>query len=261
MSVICCKIIIPTQHYINWQTHQKYFPRGVLRNCKKGVLRNFAKFTGKYLCQSLFFNKVAGLRSATLFKKRLWHRCFPLNLAKFLRIPFPTEHLWWLFLTHKMRKQVSSLIVEVSLYMVHHSNAHIFSLILGEAKQRFDNLKKRFSKKKSKYKKATKSGSGSREAKQAETELKKYDSLSWFAPYLRLKGNTVSNLPNTNVAEIKTNDDDMTEAEDNSSDCSEKSLFSSVSTNQSFETPWKRIAKWKKVKKRSNKLQKNQARS
>ena len=27
---------------------------------KKGVLRNFAKFTGKHLCQSLFFNKVAG---------------------------------------------------------------------------------------------------------------------------------------------------------------------------------------------------------
>ena len=30
--------------------------------CKKGVLRNFA---GKYLCQSLFFNKVARLRPAT----------------------------------------------------------------------------------------------------------------------------------------------------------------------------------------------------
>ena len=28
---------------------------------KKGVLKNFAKFTGKYLCQSLSFNKVAGL--------------------------------------------------------------------------------------------------------------------------------------------------------------------------------------------------------
>ena len=28
---------------------------------KKGVLKNFAKFTGKHLCQSLFFNKVAGL--------------------------------------------------------------------------------------------------------------------------------------------------------------------------------------------------------
>ena len=30
--------------------------------CKQGVLRNFAKFTGKHLCQSLFLNKVAGLR-------------------------------------------------------------------------------------------------------------------------------------------------------------------------------------------------------
>ena len=25
---------------------------------KKGVVRNFAKFTGKHLCQSFFFNKV-----------------------------------------------------------------------------------------------------------------------------------------------------------------------------------------------------------
>ena len=29
--------------------------------CKKGVLRNFAEFTEKHLCQSFFFNKVAGL--------------------------------------------------------------------------------------------------------------------------------------------------------------------------------------------------------
>ena len=65
---------------------------------KKGVLRNFAKFTGKRLCQSLFFNKVAGLTSATLLKKRLWRRCFPVNFAKFLRKPFLTEHLWWLLL-------------------------------------------------------------------------------------------------------------------------------------------------------------------
>ena len=37
---------------------------------KKGVLKNFTKFTGKHLCQSLFFNKVAGLRPAALLKKR-----------------------------------------------------------------------------------------------------------------------------------------------------------------------------------------------
>ena len=35
---------------------------------------------------------------ATLLKKRLWHRCFPVNFAKFLRTPFLTEHLRWLLL-------------------------------------------------------------------------------------------------------------------------------------------------------------------
>ena len=66
--------------------------------CKKGVLRNFAKFAVKHLCQSLFFNKVAGLRSATLLKRRLKHRCFPVNFARFLRTSFFIEHLWWLLL-------------------------------------------------------------------------------------------------------------------------------------------------------------------
>ena len=64
--------------------------------CKKSVLRNFAKFTRKHLCQSLLFNK--GLRLATLLKKRLWRRCFLVNFTKFLRKPFLTEHLWWLLL-------------------------------------------------------------------------------------------------------------------------------------------------------------------
>ena len=36
---------------------------------KKGVPRNFAKFTGKQPSQSLFFNKVADLRPATLLKR------------------------------------------------------------------------------------------------------------------------------------------------------------------------------------------------
>ena len=49
-------------------------------------------------CVSLFLNKFAGLRPATLLKKRLWHRCFPVNFAKLLITLFLTEHLWWLFL-------------------------------------------------------------------------------------------------------------------------------------------------------------------
>ena len=39
--------------------------------CKKGVLRNFAKFTGKHLCQRLFFRSLVQE-----------------NFAKFLRTPF-----------------------------------------------------------------------------------------------------------------------------------------------------------------------------
>ena len=59
--------------------------RSSYRSCSitKDVFRNFAKFTAKHLCQSFFFNKVAGLSPATLLKKKLWHRCFPVNFAKF----------------------------------------------------------------------------------------------------------------------------------------------------------------------------------
>ena len=45
--------------------------RSSTRRCSigKDVLKNFAKFTRKHLCRSLFFNKVAGLRPATLLKR------------------------------------------------------------------------------------------------------------------------------------------------------------------------------------------------
>ena len=35
--------------------------------CKKGILKEFAKSTGKHLCQSLFLNKVAGLRTSYFY--------------------------------------------------------------------------------------------------------------------------------------------------------------------------------------------------
>ena len=35
--------------------------------CKKGVLKNFAKFTGKNLYQSLFFNKIVGDRGLHIY--------------------------------------------------------------------------------------------------------------------------------------------------------------------------------------------------
>ena len=79
---------------------QKQSSRGVMKKC---VLRNFTKITGKHLRQSLFCNKVAGLRPATLLKKRIWHRCLLVTFGEFLRIPFYIEHLWWLLLSGRCK--------------------------------------------------------------------------------------------------------------------------------------------------------------
>ena len=53
----------------------------------KAVLKNSAIFTEKHLRWSLFLNKNAGLQSWNFIKKRLQHRFFPVNIAKFLRTP------------------------------------------------------------------------------------------------------------------------------------------------------------------------------
>ena len=72
-------------------SHQRY-------SVRKVIFRNFTKFTRKHLCQSLFFKKVVGLRPATLLKKRLSHKCFPVNFVKFLRTPFLQNTSWQLLL-------------------------------------------------------------------------------------------------------------------------------------------------------------------
>ena len=59
---------------------------------KKCVLKNFAKFTGKNLCQSLFFNK--GLNFT---KKETLAQVFFLIFAKFLSEPFFYEQLYRYF--------------------------------------------------------------------------------------------------------------------------------------------------------------------
>ena len=66
--------------------------------CEKGVLRNLTIIHRKTPVQKSLFNKVPGLRPATLLKRRLWHKCFLVNFVKSLRTLFYTEHLRWLFL-------------------------------------------------------------------------------------------------------------------------------------------------------------------
>ena len=46
---------------------------------KKAVIKSFTIFTGRHLCQSVFF--------CSFIKKRPQHNCFLLNIAKFLKAP------------------------------------------------------------------------------------------------------------------------------------------------------------------------------
>ena len=90
--------------WLDRSNHQRY-------SVRKGVLRNFRKFTGKHLCQSLFLNTVVGLRPATLLKKSLWHRCFPVSFMKFLKTPFLQNISGRLLPTRKRLKYVTPLAI------------------------------------------------------------------------------------------------------------------------------------------------------
>ena len=60
-------------------SHQRY-------SVRKGVLKNFANFTGKQLCWSLFL-WCCRPPACKFFIKRLQHKYFPVKFAKLLRTP------------------------------------------------------------------------------------------------------------------------------------------------------------------------------
>ena len=55
---------IPLKNIISRSCHRRC-------SVKKGVVRNFAKFTGKHLYERLYFNKVAGLRLVDTYREKL----------------------------------------------------------------------------------------------------------------------------------------------------------------------------------------------
>ena len=62
IKLIFSKLFPPSLYFV--LSHHQFAIYKINRpkcTIKKDVLKSFAKFTGKHLCQSLFFNKVAGL--------------------------------------------------------------------------------------------------------------------------------------------------------------------------------------------------------
>ena len=59
---------------------------------KENVVRNFAKFTGKHLCQSFVFNKVV-IKKARFIKKETLTQVVSCEFCKISKNIFFTEHL------------------------------------------------------------------------------------------------------------------------------------------------------------------------
>ena len=85
---------LPNKFFWWWLNHSPFLTkilRSIFRSsrpevfCKKGVFKNFTKFTGKNLCQSFFFNKVNF--SIKFIKKESLAQVFSVNFALFLRTP------------------------------------------------------------------------------------------------------------------------------------------------------------------------------
>ena len=88
----------------------------VLQNRCSYKFRNI--HTKATVLESLF-NKVAGIR----LQKRLEHRCFPVNIAKFLRTAFVIEHLWCLLL--KRTPSLSYLFIISIIDKLLYSDSHL----------------------------------------------------------------------------------------------------------------------------------------
>ena len=80
-------------NFIQNRSLQMYF--------KIGVLKDFANFTGKHLCWSLFLIKVL-----TNFIKNSPIQVFSCEMWKNFKNTFSTEHLQWLLLSKETPRQV-----------------------------------------------------------------------------------------------------------------------------------------------------------
>ena len=72
---------------------QVFFKMGVLKSFRdirvsESFLESFRNIQRKTPVSESLFDKVAGLEAYNLIKRRLLHRCFPVNIAKFLRAVF-----------------------------------------------------------------------------------------------------------------------------------------------------------------------------
>ena len=68
-------------------------------NCRSSCSqKEILQYSQENTCIGVPFQEIVGLEPSKSIKRRRQHRCFPVNIAKFLRTAFPIEQLWWLLL-------------------------------------------------------------------------------------------------------------------------------------------------------------------
>ena len=80
---------------INRWLIERSVSQNIHRMCsiKNDIIKNFSKFTGKYLRLSLFFNKVGGLSPVIFIKKETLTQVFSCEFRKIFINTFFKEHL------------------------------------------------------------------------------------------------------------------------------------------------------------------------
>ena len=77
-----------------------FLVRSSHRRCSiKKVFLEFSLYSQENTCVESCFNKVAGLKACDFIKKRLQHRCFSVNIARFIRKPILKNISEWLLLS------------------------------------------------------------------------------------------------------------------------------------------------------------------
>ena len=82
----------------NFKNQKQITEAAVRRYFSKQVFLEISQYSQQITCVGVSFKKVAGLNASNVIKKRLQHRCSPVNFAKFLRTAFFIENLRWLLL-------------------------------------------------------------------------------------------------------------------------------------------------------------------
>ena len=95
ISALFTRVLLRVTVYYYYVT---YASEAVVRRCsvKKAFLEILQNSQGN-ICARVSF-----------LKKRLWHRCFPVNFAKFLRTSFLTKHPRWLLLAFQSESTLFS---------------------------------------------------------------------------------------------------------------------------------------------------------